>query len=199
MMGLRTLAPTLALCAGCAPGPDKSSNTGHTECLLNQYQLSELSHPVEPDGNFDAEDNLYGLRVEIPATTVANQISDYKAQVTVGSGKQPQFLYLTFSEPYKTVRFESAQAEPIEESGGLFRIPGDSQYHWDLAKQAEDGLVLWGTCSDNFQGSFDCMTHLSFNGIAINYELQQANLPVYREVEAFLRDQMAVCGFEYEG
>lgn len=199
MMALRTLSPVLVLCAGCTPAMDNSRSTEHTDCLLNRYQLSELSHPVEQDGNFDTEDNLYGMRVEIPATIVANQISGYKAEVTVGSSKQPQFLYLTFSEPYKTIRFERVQAEPVEESGGLFRIPGDSQYHWDLAKQTEDGLVLWGSCSDNFQGSFDCMMHLPVDGVALNYELDQANLPVYREVEEFIRDQMAICGFEYEG
>lgn len=187
---IRVFLPVLIL-SGCAPTPDQSIETEGTACLLEQHKLP--GQELSADNNFDAEDNLANLSAEVPAEVMAAEIRGYRSHVAIGSGKQPQFLYLTFSTPYEAIQFDDAEGQPIPEHDNLFRIPGESQHHWDLAEKERGNLVLWGACSDNFQGSFDCMAHLPYKQIAINFEVHQANLHLYKEIEGFIQNQVAVC------
>lgn len=126
---------------------------------------------------------------------MAEQVPGYKSHVLVRTTEQPQFLYLTFSSPHETQLLDESEAAPISEHRDLLRTPGESQYHWYLGEQSDIGLELWGSCSSNFQGSYNCMTQLTVGSVGVNYELYRENLPVYQQVEAFLQEQFDACDF----
>jgi|SRR5690554_2737151 len=193
MIKRRSLLSILTIIAGCAPATDPSRNAVESNCLLQQYELPELAHSI--DSNFDSDNFLSKQRIKIPASVMAEQVPGYKSHVLVRTTEQPQFLYLTFSSPHETQLLDESEAAPISEHRDLLRTPGESQYHWYLGEQSDIGLELWGSCSSNFQGSYNCMTQLTVGSVGVNYELYRENLPVYQQVEAFLQEQFDACDF----
>lgn len=185
--------PLLATIAGCTPAPDSSKNAAGTECLLQRYELPELA--LSTDSNFDSDNDLSSRRIEIPAAVMAEQIPGYRSHVLVRTTEQPQFLYLTFSAPHERQLLDESEATPISEHKDLFKTPGEGLDHWYLGERSDSGLALWGSCSSDYQGGYDCMTQLTVGTIGVNYELNRVNLPLYQKVEAFLQKQFNTCDF----
>lgn len=188
-----SLLSLLTMIAGCAPASDPSRNAAGSDCLLQQHKLPELAHLT--DSNFDSNNYLSRQRIQIPASVMAEQIPGYKSHVLVRTTEQPQFLYLTFSTPKGAQLLDESEATPISEHNDLLKVPGESQYHWYLGERSGNGLVLWGSCSSNYQGSYNCMTQLTVGTVGVNYELYRENLPVYQQVEGFLKEQFDACDF----
>lgn len=185
----------IGVIGGCNPQAKQAVSDKNPECLLADYILPPFGNSqVEvPKGGYDESDDLYDLRIHVPGDVIAREIPGFKDELNDKYSELQQFLYLTFATPKEPIRSPDAEVTPIQEHEALFKLAGDTEYDWSLVEKDEGGDKLWGSCMESALGGFHCMTSLSFEDFSINYELHQANLPLYDKVESYLRRQVSVC------
>lgn len=144
------------------------------------------------EGGYDSSDDLFGLRVDIPGKDMERFVPGFQAR----QGRLRNFLYLTFVTPKEAKHYPDAEVTPIPEHGDLFKLAGESEYAWTLVEKEGGVPRYWGSCSSHPTSTDICLTTTNFDGFSINYEINQVNLPVYDEIERFVRRQISVCGLD---
>lgn len=190
------LSVTILLSA-CVPSNPSSTKSSAAFCVSEEFRVSDPFAKGAPvDDSFDTDDNPFDTRLLIPGDHVAEVVPGYHPRIKVRASDHWQSLYIIFDQirDYKAVIGDTLTLEAVPEHENLVKAVSDDPYYWDMFERIKgQDMQFWGTCSDNYAGSFTCSRVIQRDGYQLTYELHQNNLVNYQGVDKLVLDSTSNC------
>lgn len=194
------MKPTLSLLVAiaCLAGCHSSSAPVTQEaprflCVPGNYLVPVPGGSGDADELFDSDGGGYDISILIKPDEAAQSINGYRPEVQVGHSSHYQALYVMLSSDSHFRRPLSAlePTRPLGDHPKLSREAAD-EFVWQVIENTDDTLSHWGSCMDKFigNGSYDCRKVLIIQDLVLTYPIDQANVPLYQEIDDYLRDKV---------